>query len=82
MLPKLLGSDAVAKLNQYLTVGNAAAFLGVSKDTLRRWDHAGKLKARRHPMTRYRLYLKAELEILLKTIRKSGHKSEPVSPRR
>ena len=29
---------------------------GVSKDTLRRWDRAGKLEARRHPITGYRLY--------------------------
>lgn len=53
------------KLNEYLTVGEAAEFLGASKDTLRRWDRAGKLKARRHPMTRYRLYLKEELDAFL-----------------
>jgi excisionase family DNA binding protein len=82
MLPYPLGCDEVAKLNQYLTVGNAAAFLGVSKDTLRRWDRDGRLKARRHPMTRYRLYLKAELDILLRTIRKSVHKNRPSKPRR
>ena len=51
----------MAKLNEYLTVGGAADFLGVSKDTLRRWDRAGKLKARRHPITGYRLYLRGEL---------------------
>ena len=44
-------AGVVAKLNEYLTVGEAAAFLGVSKDTLRRWDRAGKLEARRHPIT-------------------------------
>ena len=45
------------KISDYLTVGDAAAFVGVSKDTLRRWDRAGKLKARRHPVTGYRHFL-------------------------
>jgi len=54
------------RLNEYLTVADAASVLGVCKDTLRRWDRAGKLTARRHPVTRYRLYLKTELESLLK----------------
>ncbi len=51
----------MAKLNEYLTVGEAALLLGVSKDTLRRWDRAGKLEARRHPITGSRLSLKKEL---------------------
>ena len=32
----------MAKINEYLTVGEAAGLLGVSKDTMRRWDRAGK----------------------------------------
>ncbi len=53
------------KLNEYLTVGQAAIHLGVCKDTLRRWDNDGKLTARRHPVTGYRLYLLKELDDLL-----------------
>jgi excisionase family DNA binding protein len=45
------------RLSDYLTVVEAAKVLGVSKDALRRWDKKGKLTARRHPVTRYRLYL-------------------------
>ena len=56
----------MAKLNEYLTVSEAAEVLGVSKDTLRRWDRAGKLKARRHPITKYRPYLKKDLSFLLR----------------
>ena len=56
------------RLNDYLTVAEAANVLGVSKDTLRRWDRAGKLTARRHPVTRYRLYLQKELEDLLRLL--------------
>ena len=65
-------ADAMAKLNEYLTVGEAAALLGVSKDTLRRWDRAGKLTARRHPVTGYRLYVREELAALLKRLRTDG----------
>lgn len=39
-----------------LTIKAAAELLGVSEQTLRRWDEAGKLRARRHPMNGYRLY--------------------------
>ena len=53
------------KLSDYLTIGDAAGYLGISKDTLRRWDRAGKLTARRHPVSRYRLYLQKELDVLL-----------------
>ena len=60
------------KLNEYLTVGQAASHLGVSKDTLRRWDNEGKLTARRHPVTGYRLYLLKELDALLNRADKAG----------
>jgi len=60
----------MAKFNEYLTVGEAAAYLGVSKDTLRRWDRAGKLEARRHPITGYRLYSKKELARVLADLAK------------
>lgn len=65
----------MAKINEYLTDGEAAELLGVSKDTLCRWDRAGKFEARRHPMTSYRLYLKGELENLLSSLRADGPRS-------
>ena len=52
----------MAKLSDFLTVGEAAEHLGVSRDSLRRWDRAGTLRARRHPITRFRLYLKSDLD--------------------
>jgi len=55
----------MAKINDFMTVGEASAYLCVSKDSLRRWDRAGKLTARRHPINGYRLYLKAELDKFL-----------------
>ena len=53
------------ELSDYLKIGDVAEYLGISKDTLRRWDRAGKLAARRYPVSRYRLYLRKELDALL-----------------
>lgn len=58
-------------IHAYLTVGEAASMLGVSKSTLRNWDRVGKLKAFRHPVNGYRLYRREELEALLKKVRAS-----------
>jgi MerR family transcriptional regulator, copper efflux regulator len=56
-----------SSLSDYLTVKMAAEFLGVSPSTLRNWDREGKLKPHRHPMNRYRLYLRVELEAVLQS---------------
>lgn len=47
-----------------LTIRQAAKELGVSPDTLRRWDKAGKFKAIRHPMNNYRMYPTKTIEKL------------------
>lgn len=52
----------------YITVKKAAEILGVTVMTLHRWDAKGELKARRHPINRYRLYTKKQLEELLKRL--------------
>jgi molybdopterin-binding protein len=46
-----------------LTIGEAAAALGVSADTLRRWDRAGKLRTVRDARNR-RLVPRSEVERL------------------
>jgi len=63
-------AEDVAPLNlgEYLTVGEAAATLGVSRSTLRNWDKAGKLKPFRHPVNGYRLYNVNELKTLLQEV--------------
>lgn len=64
-----MSSDVLrANLRDYLTVGEAASTLGVSRSTLRNWDKAGKLKAYRHPLNHYRLYSRSELDALLQDI--------------
>ena len=63
------GDEKTPKIADYLTVGEAAEQLGVSRSTLRNWDKANKLKPYRHPVNGYRLYRRQELEDLLKDIR-------------
>jgi excisionase family DNA binding protein len=52
------------KRSEYLTICEAAELLGVSDWTLRKWDQNGKLKPHRHPVNRYRLYRREDLEAL------------------
>jgi excisionase family DNA binding protein len=54
--------------SEILTIKAAAELLGVSEQTLRRWDNAGKLRARRHPMNGYRLYPRDQVMILKRRI--------------
>ena len=61
--------EQIESFSDYMTVKEAAEFLGISNETLRRWDRKGKLKAYRHPLNRYRLYKKQDLENLLKQIK-------------
>jgi len=59
---------------QDLSLGDAASALGVSLDTLRRWDRAGKLKTSRDERNRRRVPV-AEIERLTSRPRRrrSGH---------
>jgi DNA-binding transcriptional MerR regulator len=57
---------------RFFTVGRAAEELGVTPTTLRNWDKAGKLSARRHPINKYRLFAEADIEALKNVI--SGEK--------
>ncbi|MYD98673.1 MAG: MerR family DNA-binding transcriptional regulator [Gammaproteobacteria bacterium] len=46
----------------YLTIAEAARYIGVSSATLRRWDAGGKLRATRRAGSNYRYYRVADLE--------------------
>jgi excisionase family DNA binding protein len=49
-------------MSTYVTLNEAASYLGVSKATLRNWDKSGKLRAVRHPVNRYRVYPLSHLQ--------------------
>ena len=48
-----------------MKIADAAEYLGVSPNTLRNWETAGKILAHRHPVNGYRLFKKEELDELL-----------------
>lgn len=65
------------------TLEQFADLLSVSKETLRRWDNSGKLKARRDSMSDYRYYTAKELAIceqLELYFPEKNHVSNYVSP--
>lgn len=52
------------KDSQWVSIGEAAKYLGVSRDTLRRWEKKGKIKAVRSPTNR-RYYTQDQLDQLM-----------------
>ena len=50
-------------IKDYYSLSEASEILGKSKETLRRWDRDGKLKAVREPISNYRVYKKEQLTI-------------------
>ena len=52
-------------MNKYLTIGQAAEKLGVSSQTLRRWDKSAKLKSIRHPMNNFRVYSEEQINTIV-----------------
>ena len=47
---------------EYYSIAQVADILGMSKETLRRWDSNGTLIPRRHPDNNYRVYQRSQLE--------------------
>src|SRR5580704_16245064 len=68
-------------LADYLTINEAAKFLGVSSWTLRNWDKSGKLKPARHPMNGYRIYQHEDLEAVLQTSDSQNNQMDGSVPR-
>lgn len=64
------------KLRDYLRISEAAEYLGVSPNTLRNWENAGKLVAHRHPLNSYRLFKRKDLDALLKQVQRPARKKK------
>ena len=73
----------MTKLSDYMRISEAAEYLGVSPNTLRNWENAGKIEAHRHPMNSYRLFKREELDALLKQVQQpdGGEKKTSKQPR-
>ncbi|MEX2597688.1 MAG: DNA cytosine methyltransferase, partial [Salibacteraceae bacterium] len=52
-------------MKEYLSLSETAELVGKSKETLRRWDKDGILKAVREPVSNYRVYRKEDVQTLL-----------------
>jgi DNA (cytosine-5)-methyltransferase 1 len=70
------------KLDGYLRIREAAAFLGVSPNTLRNWGRGDKIPEFRHPVNNYRLYRRSDLEDVLRRITKPRRKAIERTTRR
>ena len=55
----------MAEEKDFITIGEAAEILGVSIDTLRRWDKSGRLSPTKTSEAGYRLYYKPQIELFL-----------------
>ena len=55
----------------FLRVKEAAELLGVSPNTVRVWGAVGKIPEYRHPVNRYWLYKREELEAVLRRLVKA-----------
>lgn len=58
----------MTKLRDFLRISEAAEYLGVSPNTLRNWERAGKVVAHRHPVNRYRLFKQEDLDAVLRKV--------------
>ncbi len=64
----------MTKLRDYLRISEAADYLGVSPNTLRNWERAGKIVAHRHPVNRYRLFKREDLEVVLRQVERPARR--------
>ena len=56
----------MTRLDEFVTIKQAAKFLGVSANTLRNWHRDARIPVYRNPISDYRLFKKTDLEELLR----------------
>jgi excisionase family DNA binding protein len=65
----------ITTLTEYMKTAEAANYLGVSQNTLRKWATMGSIPMQRNPVNGYRLFKRADLDKLLQKV------ARPVKPR-
>jgi len=64
----------LTKLRDFLRISEAAEYLGVSPNTLRNWERAGKIVAHRHPVNHYRLFKREDLDAVLRKVERPARR--------
>ena len=65
----------MTKLRDFLRISEAAEYLGVSPNTLRNWERAGKIVAHRHPVNHYRLFKREDLDAVLRKVERPARRA-------
>lgn len=55
-------------MGKFINVGEAAKILGISNETLRRWDKSKKFESVRHPINNYRVYTESSVMSLVEEL--------------
>jgi len=64
------------KLDEYLRIAEAAEYLGIAQNTLRKWSDEGRIAVRVNPANGYRMFRREDLERFLR------HAARPVKQER
>ena len=54
--------------SKFYTVSEVAEILGVSSETIRRWDNTGKFTSKRHPINNYRVYTDEQIQSIVEDL--------------
>lgn len=74
-----VGDGAVKKLDEYFKVAEAATFLGIAQNTLRKYADEGRIPVHVNRANGYRLFLREDLERFLK---QTAQQVRPARPKK
>ena len=63
-----MGPHPMTKLTEYLQTAEAAEYLGVAQNTIRKWAARGELPVHRNPANGYRLFKQEDLKKFLEKV--------------
>ena len=66
----------MTNLSDYMHCAEAAEYLGIHHNTIRKWAARGELPVHRNPVNGYRLFKREDLDSLLKQVAVASKKSK------
>jgi excisionase family DNA binding protein len=70
MCPQRNKAKTMTKLSEYMYTAEAAEYLGVHHNTIRKWAARGDIPMHRNPVNGYRLFKRTDLDKLLMKVAK------------